>query len=149
MSSKNGSDEVKPNQEMLERIRNKQTSRKADEEMVTHRPNTVVCEREERMAAVQLKAYWELFPLTASLAESKGSEASESPTGQTHPQDPRKQRSNERKQLLETLRPTIEDKGQAQAKKRKTQEPAEMPGNSETGKDQKDFNMGMNVEAEK
>ena len=39
--------------------------------------------------------------------------------------------------------------GQAQAKKRKTHEPVELPGNSEIGKDQKDFNRGTNVEAGK
>ena len=117
--------------------------------MSTPRPNKAVCEREERLATVQLKAYWATFPLTTSLADPEGCEANESSTGQSHSHDPRKRGSNERKQLLETLRSTIEDKGQAQAKKRKTHEPAELPGNSETGKDQKDFNRGTKVEAGK
>ena len=148
-SRKNGSDEIQPSQELLERIKDKQTKRKTEEETPTHRPNKVACEREERMATVQLKAYWATFPLTTSLADLEGREASESSTGQSHSHDPRKRGRNERKQLLETLRSTIEDKGQAQAKKRKTHEPAELSENSETGKDQKDFSRGTKVEAGK
>ena len=70
------------------------------------------------MATVQLKAYWATFPLPMSIADPEGCEASKSTTGQSHTHDPRKRGSTERKQLLETLRSTIEDKGQAEAKKK-------------------------------
>ena len=101
------------------------------------------------MAIVQLKAYWASFPLTTSPADDERCEVSNSSVEKSCSPNPKMRVSNERKQLLESLRSTIEDKGQAQAKKRKTHEPAESPKNSENGKDQNDCNRGNKVEAGK
>ena len=105
---------------MLERVRDKQAKRKAEEETSTLRPSKAACEREERMASVRLKAYWACYPLTMSTAVPEGCEAGKDITGQAHISAPRKQGSNDRKQLLETLRSTIKDKGQAEAMRKES-----------------------------
>ena len=101
------------------------------------------------MAAVQLKAYWACFPLTPSLTGLENRESRIDITGQANIATPKKQSRNDRKQLLETLRSSIEEKGQAEAKKRKGNEPLKLLANSETGKDPKDFNRGSKVEVGK
>ena len=101
------------------------------------------------MANVQLKAYWACFPLTPSPTSLENREAKIDITGQDNTGAPRKQGRNERKQLLESLRSSIEEKGQAEAKKRKVNEPLKLPANSETGKDPKDLNRGSKVEVVK
>ena len=58
----------------------------------------------------------------------------------------REQGCNDRKQLLETLRASITDKGQAEAKKKKVHEPFKLHVNSESGKDPKDLNRVETVE---
>lgn len=136
-----------PNQEMLERVRDKQAKGKADEEdAIAQIPNKAVCEREERMANVQLKAYWACFPLTPSPTCLENREARLDITGQANIAAPRKR---DRKQLLETLRSSIEEKGQAEAKTRKVKEPLKLPANSETDKDPKYLNRGSKVEVGK
>ena len=106
--SKTRSDDIKPNQEMLERIRDEQAKRKAEEDAIAQRPNKSVCEREERMANVQLKAYWACFPLTPSPTCLENREARVDITGQANIVAPRKQGRYDRKQLL---RSSIEEKG--------------------------------------
>ena len=61
----------------------------------------------------------------------------------------REQSCNDRKQLLATLRSSIREKGQAEAKKRKVNEPSKLPENSKIGKDPKDLNRGIKVEVGK
>ena len=141
--SKLRSDDIKPNQEMLERVRNKQTKRKAEEDAIAQRPNKAICEREERMANVQLKAYWACFPLTPSPSCPESREVRTDITGQANKVASIKQGGNDRKQLLKTLWSSIEEKGQAEAKKRKVIEPSKLPANSETGKDPKNLQPGI------
>ena len=76
--SKRKLEETKPNlenrgqqSEMLKRVRGKQAKRKAEEDEIAQRPNKAVCEREERMAEVQLKAYWACYPLHPSPASTE------------------------------------------------------------------------------
>ena len=144
--NKSESDDIKPNHEMLQRIRDKQAKRKVEIEASTHRPNKALCEREERMANVQLKVYWACFPLTASPTVLESCEARRDITGQADIVAPRKQGCNDRKQLLETLRSSIKDKGQAEAKRRNVYAPLKLRAKSETGKDPEDLNRGSKVE---
>ena len=48
---------------MLKRVREKDAKRKAEENENVQRPSKAQCDREERMAKVQIKAYWACFPL--------------------------------------------------------------------------------------
>ena len=50
---------------MLERVRAKEAKMKAENVEKEQGPTKVRCEREERIAVVQLKAYWDCFPLPA------------------------------------------------------------------------------------
>ena len=52
--------------ELQMRVRAKEAKRKAEEGETAQRPTKVQCEREERMAKVQLKAFWTCFPLPDS-----------------------------------------------------------------------------------
>ena len=52
-----------PISEMLKRVRGKEAKRKAEDDGNEQRPTKLQCEREERIAVVQLKAYWECSPL--------------------------------------------------------------------------------------
>ena len=49
--------------ELQMRVKGKEAKRKAEEDETAQRPTKVQCEREERMAKVQLKAFWTCFPL--------------------------------------------------------------------------------------
>ena len=44
-------------------MREKETKKRAEEDEVAQRPTKVQCEREERMAKVQIKAFWACYPL--------------------------------------------------------------------------------------
>ena len=46
---KNGSHEIKPNQALIERVRDKQAKRKAEEDADLLKPTKAVCERDERI----------------------------------------------------------------------------------------------------
>lgn len=101
------------------------------------------------MANVQLKSYWTCFSLATSTACEGNCEAARDITGRADAAAPREQSSNDRKQLLATLRSSIRDKEQAEAKKRKVTEPSKLPENSNLGKDPKDLNRGIKVEVGK
>lgn len=49
--------------EILLRVRSDEAKRKAEQNEIAQRPNKTKCEREERMAEVQLKAFWTCYPL--------------------------------------------------------------------------------------
>ena len=51
---------------MLKRVRAKEVKRRAENNAEEQGPTEVRCEREERIAVVQLKAYWDCFPLLAN-----------------------------------------------------------------------------------
>ena len=86
------------------------------------------------------------FPLATSTACLENCEATENITGRADAAAPRKQSCNDRKQPFETLRSSIKDKGQAEAKKRKINEPPKLLENSKNGKDPKDLDRGFKVE---
>ena len=48
---------------LQKRLREKEAKRKAEEDEVAQRPTKAQCEREERMAKVQIKAFWACYPL--------------------------------------------------------------------------------------
>ena len=125
---------------MLERVRDKQANRKAEEEASTHKPSKAACDREERIAEVQLKAYWACFPLHTSTADVECSSGARNLPGRTEAAAPKDQSNKGRKQLLATLRSNIIEKGQAGAKQRKIEELPKLHRNSITGKDQEDLN---------
>lgn len=66
---KNGSYDIRPNQVLIERVRGKQAKRKAEEDLIGYKPSKAACEREERIAEVQLKASWTCFPMTLGAAD--------------------------------------------------------------------------------
>ena len=119
---KNATDEIRPNQVLLERLRDKQAKRKAEEETSTHKPSKAVCDREERIAEVQLKAYWACFPLASSTADEGCRGDVKNLPGRSEAAAPKDQSNKGRKQLLATRRSNIFEKGQAEAKKRKVEE---------------------------
>ena len=64
---------------MLERVRDKHAKRKAEEDLTMPKPIKAVCEREERIVEVQLKAFWACFPpVTSATDGSCRSEATKS-----------------------------------------------------------------------
>ena len=118
--SKTGTEEVKPNKDMLERVRGKQAKRKAEEDEVAQRPNKAACEREERMASVQLKAYWACYPLQPIPPCNGSSGGGANRTGQAKEDAPKKQGSVDRKQLLNTLRSSIDEKRTCRSQEEET-----------------------------
>ena len=68
---------------MLKRVRDKLAKRKVEGDEIAQRPNEAVCEREERMAEVQLKAYWACFPLHPSPASKESCNERASETDKT------------------------------------------------------------------
>ena len=54
---------------MLKRVRAKEVKRKNENDAEEQGPTKVRCEREERIAVVQLKAYWDCFPFLANDAQ--------------------------------------------------------------------------------
>ena len=106
----NGNIDIRPDQPLLERVRDKQAKRKAEEDPTMPKPSKAVCEREERIAEVQLKTFWACFPLiTSTTDESCRSEAKES-LGQAEAAAPEELCSRGRKQLLARLRTSIIEK---------------------------------------
>jgi len=63
--------------EMLKRVREKDAKRKAAINEEEQRPTKLRCEREERIAVVQLKAYWECFPLPVKQTRAGDAHADE------------------------------------------------------------------------
>ena len=55
-----------PMLEMQMRVRAKEAKRKNEEDETAQMPSKNRCEREERIAEVQLKAFWNCFPLPSS-----------------------------------------------------------------------------------
>ena len=105
------------------------------------KPSNAACEREERIAEVQLKTFWTCFPLiTSTIDESCRSEAKES-LGHAEAAAPEELCSRGRKQLLARLRTSIIEKDQA--KRRKVDEMLTMQANSNTGSDQADDIWGI------
>lgn len=47
-----GNHDIRPDQALLERARDKQAKRKAEEDLAGHKPSKAACEREERIAEV-------------------------------------------------------------------------------------------------
>jgi hypothetical protein len=123
---KNGADAIRPNQDLLERVTDKQAKRKAEEEASTHKPSKAACDREERIAEVQLKAYWACFPLDTSTADEECSGDAKNLPGRTEAAAPKDQSNKGRKQLLATLRSSIIEKGQAEANKKESRRAAEV-----------------------
>ena len=134
---------------MLKRVRDKQAKMKAEEDEIAQRPNKAVCEREERMAEVQLEAYWACYPLHPSPANTESCKERASETGQDKDDGAAKHGSNTRKQLLLTLRSSIEAKGQAAANKMRYSEAGLRPANSMEGEDPKAPNREQEVEVAK
>ena len=134
---------------LLERVRDKQAKRKAEEEAPTHEPSKAACDREERIAEVQLQTYWACFLMDTSSADEECSGDARNLPGRTEAAAPKDQSNHGRKQLLATLRSSIIEKGQAEAKKRKVEELPKLHRNSITGKDQEDLNRGNKVEVGK
>ena len=105
----------------------------------------VLCEREERIAEVQLKAYWACFPLAIRTDAERCRGEEPNPLGQLKTAEHKEQSSTGRKQLLASLRASIIEKEQAEAKRRKVDELPKMQATSNNGKDQGDFNWGDKV----
>jgi len=155
---KNGSYEIRPNQALIERVRYKQAKRKAEEDADLLKPTKAVCERDERIAEVQLKAYWACFPLGSSSDDaSSQSKEGKAPGGNEDVATaaPKEQTRKGRKQLFASLKASIVENG---IKRRKiddaqvqkllqlgTMHAALPEQNSSTGKDQRDFNPGTKV----
>ena len=137
-----GNNDLRPNQALRERVRDKQMKRKAEDDIAKHKPSKAVCEREERIAEVQLKAYWACFPLANSTDAERCRGEEPNPPGQLKTAEHKEQRSTGRKQLLASPRASIIEKEQAEAKRRKVDELPKMQANSNNGKDQGDFNWG-------
>ena len=55
---KPGNPDIRPDQALLERVRDKHAKRKAEEDLTGHKPSKAACERKERIAEVQLKNFW-------------------------------------------------------------------------------------------
>ena len=123
---KNETDEIRPNQVLLERVRDKQAKRKAEEEASTHKPSKAACDREERIAEVQLKAYCACFPLDTSTADEECSGDARNLPGRTEAAAPKDQSNKGRKQLLATLRSSIIEKRASRSQKKESRRAAEV-----------------------
>ena len=117
-------------------------NRQTEEDLAKHKPSKAVCEREERIAEVQLKTYWACFPLATSTDAERCRGEETNPPGQFKTVEHKEQSSTGRKQLLASLRASIIEKEQAEAKRRKVDELPKMKANTNNGKDQGDFNWG-------
>ena len=131
-----------PMLENLKRVRGKDAKRKAEQDEVVQRPTKAQCEREDRMAEVQLKAYWACFPLpdTPNVTERM-------PTGtHEHQRQVGKQAeaTGSRKDFNKALRTSIAEKVEVDAKRRKCHQAELDPTNS--GKDQSVLNRDRKVE---
>ena len=62
---------------MLKRVRGKEAKRKAENDENEQRPTKLQCEREERIAVLQLKAYWDCFALPAKETQAGQARADE------------------------------------------------------------------------
>ena len=128
---------------MLKRVRTKKAKRRAEKEAEGQRPTKKQCQREERIALVQLKAYWECFPLqkgkeqpkTMRDAESSEDELIED-NGQEQKRRTRSGPSNDssqelivanivpsRRRYLEELKECIKGKREATQEKRRKLDP--------------------------
>ena len=126
---------------MLERVRERQNKRKAEEADDDLKPSKLVCEREERIAKVQLKAYWECFPLAGSFGSESSCNGGSVAAGPSRTDAQFKPKGTERKQLLARLKGSIEEN----VKRRKVEELPKVQVNSNTGKDQKESDLGTKV----
>ena len=137
--SKNGNIDIKPDQALLERVRGKQAKRKAEDEADEQDSVKKQCQREERIALVQLKAYWDCYPLQTGmeqLRKTRDAESSEDEliedNGQEQSSRLRPGPSNDsiqelivanvtpnRRRYLEELRECIKCKGEATQEKKK------------------------------
>ena len=108
--------DVRPDQALLERIRQKQTKRKAEEEPIGPKPSKAACESEERIAQVQLKAYWSCFRLTPCNVDDVCNSNPNDPTGRVEATVPENSRGKGRKQMLENLRDSISEKSPSKEK---------------------------------
>ena len=109
---KNGSYEIKPNQALVERVRGKQAKRKAEEDADLLKPTKAVCERDERIAEVQLKAFWACFPLGSSLNEASGQSKEGKALGKVEDNAiaaSKGQTCKGRKQLIANLKASIDE----------------------------------------
>ena len=106
----NENHEIKPNQALVKRVRGKQAKRKSGEDADLLKPTKAVCERDERIAEVQLKAYWACFPLGSSSndASSQSDEGNAPGTNKdVATAAPKEQTCKGRKQLLASLKASI------------------------------------------
>ena len=101
------------------------------------------------MAEVQFKASWTCYPLHPSPVRSEICTAGVSETGRAKDDGAVKDESNTRKQLLKTLKSSIEAQGQTDAKRRKCHKAESRPENSREWEDQKTLNREHNVEVAK
>ena len=113
---KPGNHDIRPDQALLERVRDKQAKRKAEEDLTGYKPSKAACEREERIAEVQLKAFWTCFPLTPGTTDENRQGDAKDPTGHVEAAVPDEPCSKERKQLLARLRDSIIERDQANKK---------------------------------
>jgi hypothetical protein len=113
---KPGNPDIRPDQALLERVRDKQAKRKAEEDLIGHKPSKAACEQEERIAEVQLKAFWTCFPLTPGTTDENRQGDAKDPTGHVEAAVPDEPCSKGRKQLLARLRDSIIERDQANKK---------------------------------
>ena len=125
---------TKPNQDILERVRARCEKRKAEEAEERLKPSKQVCEREERIAEFQLKAYWQCYPLLGDMSSTDGGKEENDAAEQTITEVQQIHKGSERKQLLARLKGSIEES----IKRRKTEELPQMQVNSNSGEDQKE-----------
>ena len=117
-----------------------------------------MCERDERIAEVQLKAFWACFPLGSSLNEASGQSKEGKAPGKDEDNATaasKGQMCKGRKQLIANLKASIDENenkrrriDDAQVQKRMqlgTLHLATSEQNSSTGIDQRDFNPGIKV----
>ena len=132
---------TKPNQDLLERVRARCDKRKAEEAEENPKPSKQACEREERIATIQLKAYWQCYPLIGNTSSNSGGNDENDAAGQTKTEVQQMHKGSERKLLLARLKGSIEES----IKRRKTEELPQMQENSNSGEDQKEPDSGTRV----
>ena len=131
-----------PMLEMLKRGRGKDAKRKAEQDEVAQRPTKAQCKREDRMAEVQLKAYWACFPLLDTL---KVTERMQTGTHENQRQaENQVEAAGSRKNFINALKSSISEKVEVDAKRRKCHQ-AKLE-TTKQGKDQSVLNRDRKVE---
>ena len=103
--------------QMLKGIRVKDAKRKVEQDGVAQRPTKAQCEREDRMAEVQLEAYWACFPLQdtpiAPMMMQTGTHENQRQV------EKQAEATGSKKDFIKALRSSISEKVDVDAKRRK------------------------------